>query len=382
MAALIALVAAGCGALRSESAAPPGSPEIRLVLSGLDNPRGVVIVSDTEIYVAEAGTGFDAVDQTENTGKLTQFTDLNGDGDFDDDGEADQWFSRLPTYNALSFFGSGRDEVSGPGDILLHDDGRIFLAVDGGFDEQDLFEISPQRRVGRSLAGRSNMNGIAFDRERSNIYAVESAANRLIEAPLDGELRDIVTFGALASGQQAVPAGLAVDPRSGEILVALFSGNVVDPDTEEVVPFVVGDSKVVRVDPGTGEVSDEITGLTVAVDVAIDESGNIYVVELASAPADLLPRLFDLFDPDGPVLHGGYRRFTGRVTFHPAGAGAPTVIVEGLDLPSNITIAADRSLYVSTGQGTPGRPIPGPDGQTKIVGQVIRISNHVGQSAG
>ena len=335
-------------------------------------------MSETEIYVAEAGTGFDAVDQTENTGKLTQFTDLNGDGDFDDDGEADQWFSRLPTYNALSFFDSGRDEVSGPGDVLLHEDGRIFLAVDGGFDEQDLFEISPQRRVGRSLASRSNMNGLAFDLDQSSIYAVESAANRLIEAPLDGELREIVTFGLLAHGQQSVPAGLSVDPSTGEILVALFSGNAVDPQTDEVVPFVIGDSKIVRVDPETGSVTDEITGLTVAVDVAVDELGNIYVVELASSPADTLPRLFDLFDPDGPVLHGGYERFSGRVTFHPADGGAATVIADELDLPTNITIGPDGDIYISTGQGTPGRAIPGSNGETRIVGQVIRISNHPG----
>ena len=350
-----------------------------MLLTGLDNPRGVALRSETEMFVAEAGTGYDAVDQTQNTGKLTHFRDLNGDGDFDDDGEADRWFSTLPTYNALSFFGSGRDEVSGPGDVLLHEDGRIFLTVDGGFDEQDLFEISPQRRVGRSLASRSNMNGIAFDLDQAGIYAVESMANRLIEVPLDGEIRDIVTFADLAHGQQSVPAGLAVDPGTGEILVALFSGNAVDPETGDVTPFVVGDSKVVRVDPETGRVTDEVTGLTAAVDVAVDDSGNIYVVELASEPAETLPTLFDLFDPEGPVLHGGYLRFSGRITFHPAEGGSPAVIADRLDLPTNITIGADGSLYVSTGQGTPGRPIPGLDGPTRIVGQVVRISNFSGE---
>ena len=373
--ALFALVAAGCASGSSDTTAASGSVEVTLLVSGLDNPRGIVVRSPTEMFVVEAGTGYDAVDQTLNTGKLTQFTDLNADGDFSDDGEADRWFSRLPTYNALSFYGSGRDEVSGPGDMLIHADGRIFLAVDGGIDEQDLFEISPDRRVGRSLAGRANMNGLAFDLEQTRIYAVESAANRLIEVPLDGEIRDIVTFATLAHDQQAVPAGLAVDPLTGEILVALFSGNAVDPDSDEVIPFVAGDSKIVRVDPATGKVTEEITGLTVAVDVALDSSGNIYVVELASEPADTLPKLFDLFDPDGPVLHGGYLRFSGRVTFHPADGGEPTVIVAGLDLPTNITVGADRSLYVSTGQGTPGRPIPGLDGPTQIVGQVIRISS-------
>ena len=43
-------------------------------------------------------------------------------------------------------------------------------------------------------------------------------------------------------------------------------------------------------------------------------------------------------------------------------------------MPTNITLAPDGSLYVSTGQGTPNRPIPGPDGPTRIVGEVIRIT--------
>lgn len=46
----------------------------------------------------------------------------------------------------------------------------------------------------------------------------------------------------------------------------------------------------------------------------------------------------------------------------------------GLDAPTNITLADDGSLYVSTGRGTPARPIPGPDRPTAIVGQVLRIT--------
>lgn len=367
---LVGLIGLSCGSATAED-----TPKITVLLDGLENPRGVAVISPTEIYLTQAGVGDDPVDQTLNTGKLIQYTDLNGDGDFADPGEADTWFSRLPTYNALSFFGSGRDEVSGPADVLVHSDGRVFLAVDGGFDEQDLFEISPARRVGRSLASRSNMNSIAFDATQNTIYAVESTANRLIEISLDGGIREIADFAELASGQQAVPAGLAVDPLSGEILVVLFSGNAIDAETDEPTPFVIGDSKLVRVNPVTGEVVEEITGLTVAVDVAVDSAGNIYVVELASEPADILPDLFDLYDRDGPALHGGYRRFSGRVTMHPADGGPAIVLALDLDLPTNITVGPDDSLYVSTGQGTPGRPIPGPDGPTHIAGQLIRISN-------
>ncbi|RME49810.1 MAG: hypothetical protein D6796_04325, partial [Caldilineae bacterium] len=80
-------------------------------------------------------------------------------------------------------------------------------------------------------------------------------------------------------------------------------------------------------------------------------------------------------DPDAPPLHGGYRRFSGRVTRYPADGSPPQTLAEGLDMPTNITIGPDGGLYVSVGEGTPGRPIPGPDGITRITGQVIRLRN-------
>lgn len=377
---LIAVV--GCDASlgkRVRLTPTPGPPTIEVVFTGLENPRGVIIGPAGEFFVAEAGTGYDAVDPTKMTGKLTRFIDRNGDDDFSDEGETERWFSHFPTYNALQFFGTGRDEVNGPGDVLLHRDGRIFLTLDGGLDEQALLEISPEGRIGRNLANRSNMNGIAFDLNQERIYAVESTANRLIEVLLAGELREIVAFPLLDSGQQAVPAGLTVDPQTGEILVALFSGAAVEAGTGEVIPFVPGDSKVVRVDPETGQIADEITGLTTAVDVEMDKAGNIFIVELASNYADALPRLFDLFDEDAPPLHGGYLRFSGRVTLYPADGSSPRVLAGGLDAPTNIEIGPDGALYISTGQGTPDRPIPGPDGATRIVGEIIRISNYLGE---
>jgi glucose/arabinose dehydrogenase len=158
---------AGCGLSPSKGTptTTAGMPDVGVILSGLDNPRGVVVGPAGALFVAEAGTGYAAVDPTQMTGKLTKFTDRNGDGDFDDEGEAERWFSHLPTqmtgkltkftdrngdgdfddegeaerrfshlptHNALQTFGTRRDEVSGPGDVLLHRDGRIFLTVADG----------------------------------------------------------------------------------------------------------------------------------------------------------------------------------------------------------------------------------------------------------
>ncbi len=267
-----------------------------------------------------------------------------------------------------------RDEVGGPSDLLVHDDGRLFLSVDGGFDRRALYEISPDRRIGRNLADRSNMNGLAFDPDQEHIYAVESFFNQLVQISLTGELRVIAGFPLLERGQEAVPAGVAVNPITSEVFVALFSGALFQEDPDEVILFVPGDSKVVRVNPLAGTVSDEITGLTTAVDLAFDEAGNLYVVEMTSAFIEPFLEKVDFFDPHLPPMHGGYQRFSGKVTQYPSDHGPPRVLARGLDTPTNITYGSDGALYVSTGQGTPGRPIPGPDGPTKIVGQVLRIT--------
>ena len=324
--------------------------------------------------MAEAGLGDDAVDVKERSGRLTRFIDRNGDGDFADQGEVEPWAEHLPSYNAMHVYATGRDEVSGPSDIAVHDDGRVFLSVDGGFDEFALLEISPGGSIGRNLSSRSNMTGLGLAPDQDTIFATESTFNQLIEVTLEtANRREIVVFSILASGQQAVPAGLAVDPRNGDVLVALFSG-VAQAHDGSFIPFIPGDAKVVRVNPLSGEVVDEITGLTTAVDVAIDQLGNVFVVEMAADHAELFADGADLFNPEAAPRHGGYLRFSGKVTLYPVDGSPPTVLADGLDAPTNITLGDDGALYVSTGQGTPGRPIPGPDGPTVVVGEVIRIT--------
>jgi sugar lactone lactonase YvrE len=368
------LALSGCAA--QIAPAPPPKPTIEVILTGLENPRGIAVGAGGELFVAEAGTGHARVDPTLLTGRLTKYVDLNGDGDFDDSGEAERWFSHFPTYNAAHFAGSVRDEVGGPSDLLLHANGRLYLTLDGGFDQRALYEISPEGRIGRNLVSRGGtMNSIAFDRDQERIYVAESSFNQLIEVTLEGEFREIAVFPKLASSQEAVPAGLAVDANSGEVLVALFSGAVVDSDTDEVILFIPGDAKVVRVDPNSGAFADEVLGLTTAVDVAQDAKGNLYVLEMAAELLEPFPLDFDLTDPDAPPVHGGYKRFSGRVTIHPSSGAAPMVLIDGLDTPTNLTFGPDCALYVSTGQCTPGRPIPGPDGPTRIVGQILRITN-------
>ncbi len=350
------------------------SVTVEVILTDLRNPRGVALDAAGGILVAEAGLGDDAPDVRERSGRLTRFLDGNGDGDFNDPDEAEPWFEHLASYNAMNVYATGRDEVSGPSDVAVHSDGRVFLTVDGGFEEFALLEISPSGSIGRNLSARSNMTGIGFSGDERFLFVTESTLNQMVEVSLeDGARRDVAVFALLDSDQQAVPAGLAVDPRNGDVLVALFSG-VAQAADGTFTPFVIGDSKIVRVNPDTGSVVDEITDLTTAVDVAVDSEGNIFVVEMATDHAGLFEHGADPADPNNGPRHGGYLRFSGTVTMYPGDGGPPRVLAEGLDAPTNITVSDDGALFISTGQGTPGRSIPGPDGTTQIVGEVLRIT--------
>lgn len=372
-------------ALLGPAAAQAGLPavaagaELELLAAGLANPRGVALLPDGGLLVAEAGTG-DHDGAGRRSGRLLVLRDGNGDGRLDGPGERRVLLDGQLSYNGLTVFGTGRDEVGGLGDVLLAGDEAWFTkddpfagyAADG--DHRDLgVGVVPLAGGPARLAAKrpATVNGLARDARTGRLYAAESGSNRLLELRPDGTARVVAAFGPLAHGQQAVPAGLALDPTTGELLVALFSGVIYDYGGDRL-SYWPGDAKVVRVDPESGLVADEIAGLTTAVDVAVDERGTVYALELATAwPAARMPPGFDLTDPDGPPDAGGYPRFSGRLTAHPAD-GAPVVLVRGLDAPTHLTWA-DGALYVSTGQGTPGRPIVAPDGPTRIDGRVWRL---------
>ena len=347
--------------------------------TGLRNPRGVAVFPDGRLLVAEAGDG---AGDPETGGHIRAFSDANGDGDYDDVDERGMVMCCVGGYNSLTHFGTGQDEVGGLGDVVLLEDGRIFYtkddplsgyAPDGHSQGIAIMGLTPEGQRHEVVARSATMNALVYDPDADVLYVAESGLNRISAVTLEGDVTPIVEFPHLAHGQQAVPAGLTLDPHTGELLVALFSGQIRDY-FGTVIAYMPEDALIVRLNPQTGEWREEITGLTTAVDVAVDDAGNIYVVEMASGwPAAVMPREFPLFDPDAPPDAGGYPRFSGRVTMYPADGGSPVRLAEGLDAPTNITYD-DSTLYVSAGQGTPGRPIIGPEGRTRITGVLYRIS--------
>ncbi len=108
--AAVALVVSACG---------QGNVSIRRVATGLENPRGVGVMSDGRLVIVEAGNGIDTGDVTLETGRVSVLDDLNADGDYDDEGEITPMLTQLPSYNTLTTFGTGHDEVGGTGDVVV-----------------------------------------------------------------------------------------------------------------------------------------------------------------------------------------------------------------------------------------------------------------------
>ncbi len=363
------------------------TPTVTRIAGDLNNPRGVAILPDGGLLVVEAGLGTDVPGEAQGSGRISQFTDMNGDGDFDDPGERQVLLDRQASYNSLTTILSFHDEVYGLGDIELLDDGRIFYGKDdpyarpghagteGFYGEVGIFELDPATGKSTLLVKRTaTLNALVYNPDDERFYVVESGFNRLMAADHTGEPEVVAEFDRLAHGQQAVPAGIALDESTGDILVALLSGHWYEYYGTDLA-FLPGDAKVAQFNPFTGTVSDAITGLTTAIDVAADEAGNVFVVELTTTwPSANMPSEFDLHDPGAPPDPGGYARFTGRVTLYPAAGGDPVVLADGLDTPTNITYA-DGSLYVSTGLGTPGRSVLTPGGDiVPIEGVIYRIT--------
>jgi hypothetical protein len=353
----------------------------------LNNPRGIAVLPDKSLIVIEAGTGRDRPIAVEKSGRILHLQDQNQDGDYDDDGEHSILLEQQASYNSLPLFGTYHDEVFGLGDIVLLDDGRLFFTKDDPFFERarnspeelkifngatGIYELR-DNRTPLLIDASATINALVFVPEDELFYMLESGYNQLSSVNLEGEARVLTAFPALAHLQQPVPAGIAYDPQTGDLLIALFSGFVHNYFGIDL-SYMPGDARIMRFDPDTRSLSDAITGLTTAIDVAVDEQGNIFVVELTTKwPPALMPLEFDLYNPDSPPDPGGYGRFSGRVTMYPANGAAAIILAEGLDTPTHITYAEGR-LYVSSGLGTPGRQVYGAESIHSIEGIIYLIT--------
>jgi len=334
-----------------------------LVADGLNNPRGMHLLPTGALLVAEAGTG-DPDDPL--TGALLELTDANGDGDYLDEGERKALLERQPSRNILHIV--RRDEVFGMAG-LAEGGGQILttLAFFGGPSHIFSLEAGAVKPWGET---HLNINDLAYDRTRKAWVGVASTTDEVVRLVPGGGVERLLKIPPLPNGQDAVPGYLRHDPVTDRLLVSLFSGSPEGEEGGDGTELVPRAGTIIAVDPERRSFTRLITGLTVPTDLAIAPDGSIYVLEFCDRFLDPVPTRAAM--EAGP-MHGGFRRFSGRLLHVDRQTRRVTIVAEGLDAPSNLTIT-EGALYVAQGMGTPGRLIPAAGGAKKLSGYIERIA--------
>lgn len=329
----------------------------------LDNPRGLLVLADGSLLVAEAGLG--DLDKP-LTSRLTRLTDLDRDGRYDSQGERRMLLDGQRSINILEHV--RRDEVFGMASIAAGD-GTV-LATHAIFDgPSQLFEISGDevKKLGQA---EGNLNSVTWDPRRRLWIAASSSRDQVVRVELDGKVAVIAKLPALASGQQPVPAYVRFDGRTGDTLVSLFSGSTEGETGGDGTEIEPRSAKIIRIDPDSGRIADVVTGLTVPTDFALDEAGRIYVLEFCDEFLDPLQTRDQMWQRSS---HGGFRRFSGRLLRIDRDRREVTVLARGLDAPTNI-VRRGNTLLISEGMGTPGRKIPQGAGDVELQGFISAVS--------
>ena len=326
------------------------------VASGIANPRGLQMLPDGSLLVAAAGTGDPA---NPNTGELLHLVDANKDGDFDDEGERKILLGQQPSKNILEIV--RRDEVFGMAG-MAEGAGSVMVALAFFGGPSTIMRVAEQGtplEVTKWSTTHANINDIAFDPGRKAWFGVASTTDEVVRLREGGGNDRVVKIPPLASGQDPVPGYLVHDPVTNDLLVSLFSGSPEGEEGGEGIELMPRSARIVRVKPETRAIEAVVTELTVPTDLEVTPDGLIYVLEFCDSFLDPVETRDAMAAKSS---HGGFRRFSGRLLRIDRKRGDVTVLARGLDAPTNMVLAGN-ALYIAEGMGTPGRLIPGPDGQ-------------------
>jgi len=352
---------------RPASLAIPSAPPVeplarRRVAVGLNNPRGIEVLDGGQLLVSVAGTGDE---QGPGTGQLLRLRDANADGDFDDADERAVLLDAQPSRNI--FHVVRRDEVFGMagiargGDVVL-----VSLAFFGG--PSTIFRVEGDE-VTQWGSTQGNINDLAYDPTGERWVGVASTTDEVVELLEGGLSRRITKFRTRGSGQDAVPGYLRHDPVTDRLAVSLFTGSPEGEEGGDGTELVMGAGAIVVLSPQGAEDRNLVSGLSVPTDFEIASDGSIYVLEFCDAFLDPVTKRQDMLEGS---MHGGFKRYSGRLLRVERPGGRVTVVAEGLDTPTNLAIG-DGALFVAQGMGTPGRMIPTPGGDAPLDGFIERF---------
>jgi hypothetical protein len=346
---VVALAALLLASLGMASPAAASGPRIKVIASGLDNPRGIAVDSHGRVLVAVAGQG--------------------GAGGFGTSGEIVRISKGgTRTYrDALPSVISPEGEVSGPVGVDVGPHGRVFATIGGGPQVVDprfdtLMRVS---QGGESIRGDiqafrnahpditdlddppnptdSNAYGLAVLKNGKQLVT-DAAGNDLLIVDGHGNVRtvakfpnEIVSTAHLGPGfpaelpAEAVPTSVAVGP-DGYWYVGELKG----------FPFTPGASRIWRISPRARDVVCDPTakhgpctlfadGFTSVVGLDFGPHGDLYVVEIVKAG------VFNLFT--GGDITGALWRVR---------HGHKTEIASGqLTAPGGVAVSRHGTIYVT-----------------------------------
>ena len=322
-----------------------------VVMSGLDNPRGLAFAPNGALYVAEAGRGGAGpcvvngnTGETRCFGKTGAITRLWK-------GKQSRVAKGLESH-ALPDGSS----ASGPNDISFQGTGGAFvtLGLGGGPDFQaalggkysgSLIHMAAsgkwkvvadilQHEVDENPAGGpvdSNPFGVLA--EPGGRLVVDAGANALLRVAANGRIETLAVFPPHANTTgfgppwiESVPTAVARGP-DGALYVGELTG----------FPFAQGLASIYRVVPGQPPVT-HCTGFKTIMDLAFAPDGSLYVVENATGP----------FPPPPP-----FAPYSGRLT-RVAPDCTVTPLLVGLNRPTAVAVGADGAVYVTNNGVTAG----------------------------
>ena len=343
--------AAACGFAVAASVA--AQPTVTVVMSGLDNPRGLAFAPNGALYVAEAGRG-GAGPCAPNAGGELRCYGNSGAISRLWKGRQERVAEGMPSHAAPGGFAAG-----GPNDIAFQGTGGAYVTLGLGGDPQYEADLgSPYLGTLIHMAASGKWRAVAdvalheFEHnpaggpldsnpfgalaESGARYVADAGANALLKVTADGSIETVATFPRVSNPAppgppltDAVPTSVARGP-DGALYVGQLTG----------VPFRTGLASIYRVVPGEAP-TVYLTGFTTIMDIAFGPDGSLYVVEHSG----------------GPVFFATPGRLT-RV----APDGTRSVVLGGLDRPTSVAVGSDGAVYVTNHGITPG------------IGEVLKIA--------
>jgi hypothetical protein len=306
-----------------------------VVMSGLDNPRGLAFGPEGALYVAEAGRGGPGPCIFLRpapmpfcygpTGAVTRLWR----------GEQERVATGLPSYAGPA------GDATGPHDISFLGRGGAYVTIGLGFEGQprsalagvgDQFgwlvhmpasggwrpvvDIAAYEFAANPGGGPLDSNPYGLLAEPGSRVVADAGANALLRVAANGDISTLAVFPSRAQGRStdSVPTAVAVGP-DGAYYVAELSG----------VPFAAGAANIYRVVPGQAP-TVAWSGFTTVIDLAFGPDGSLYVLEHSTGPVFFaLPGRLIKVAPDG----------------------TRTTVIDGLTRPGSVAVGPDGALYVS-----------------------------------